>query len=116
MKLLNRFQFVWFAMVMAYFVFLAACTGPRPSASVPKVFPPSSAGEPYHVSFEVKNDGSGEGQVEVNVRLHEKNQQATYFADQKLNLKSHEIVHVIVSVPAPPGDYAAEATAEYPPG
>jgi hypothetical protein len=52
----------------------------------------------------------------VNVRLHEKNQQATYFADQKLNLKSHEIVHVIVSVPAPPGDYAAEATAEYPPG
>lgn len=116
MRLLNRFQYLWLAGVMSYFLFLAACTGPRPSVSTPKVLLPSSVGGPYRVALTVRNEGSGEGQVDVNVRLHEKSKQATYFADQKLNLKSHENVQVIVSVPAPPGDYTAEVEAEYPPG
>jgi hypothetical protein len=114
--MLSRFQICWCILVSFFFVILAACTGPKPNAGPPRVLPPATAGEPYRVSLVVKNEGSGEGQVELNVRLREKNRQATYFADQKVNMKEHESVHVIVSIPAPPGDYTAEVSAEYPPG
>lgn len=114
--MLSRFQVLWLFMVSIVFIALAACTGPRPNAGTPKVIPPASAGEPYRVSLVIKNDGSGEGQIALNVRLHEKSQQATYSADQKVELRGYESVHVIVSVPAPPGDYTAEVSADYPPG
>jgi hypothetical protein len=114
--MLSRFQMLWLVMVSSFFIAFAACTGPRPNAGTPTVLPPVSAGGPYRVSLVVKNDGSGEGQIALNVRLHEKSQQSTYSADQKVELKGHESLHVIVSVPAPPGDYTAEVSADYPPG
>jgi hypothetical protein len=64
----------------------------------------------------VKNRGSGEGQVEVHIWLHEKQSGQTYFADKKVDLRSHESVHLIVEVSAPPGDYTAEVETDYPPG
>ncbi|MFL5812932.1 MAG: hypothetical protein ACJ763_05095 [Bdellovibrionia bacterium] len=114
--MLSRFQTLWLFLVSSVFIVFVACTGPKPSAGPATILPPLSAGAPYRVSLVVKNDGSGEGQIDLNVRLHEKRQQAAYSADQKVNLKGHESVHVIVSVPAPPGDYTAEVSAEYPPG
>lgn len=113
---LTWFKRLWLGSVLSVFAFVAACTGPRPSASAPVVLPKSSPEAPYRVSLVVQNQGSGEGQIEVNVRLHEKNRNETYFADKKVDLRGHENVHLIVSISAPPGDYAAEVDAVYPPG
>jgi len=94
---------------------LLSCTGPRPDTSPARILAPSKSGEPYQVSLVVTNHGSGEGQVEVDVRLHEQKQGAIYFADKKLNLRGHESVHLRVDVDAPPGDYTAEVEIHYPP-
>lgn len=99
-----------------FFALLSACTGPRPEAGAPVILSPAHKDDAYRVSLVVRNQGTGEGQVEVDIWLHEKKRNETYFADRKVNLRSHESVHLIVDVQAPPGEYVAEVKAQYPPG
>jgi hypothetical protein len=65
--------------------------------------------------LDLKNLGAGEGQVEVDVWLHEESRARTYFSDRKVNLRSHENLQIIVEVVAPTGNYTAEVKANYPP-
>lgn len=112
---LTWFKRIWLVSALLMFAFIAACTGPRPSASAPVLLTRVHPDDPYRVSLVVQNKASGEGQVDIHVWLHEKNRKETYFSDKKVNLRSHESVHVIVDVPAPPGDYTAEVESKYPP-
>ena len=91
------------------------CSGPRPSASDPKVTPPSGPNQPYHVTARLENDGPGHGQVEVIFRLRDAHSGHVYQQSDKVTLRSGETAIVGVDISAPPGDYHPEVTVNYPP-
>jgi hypothetical protein len=62
----------------------------------------------------VRNDAAGEGQVSVNVRLHDAAGR-TFQKEQSLNLRRREQVMLVVDIEAPAGTYRADVDVRYPP-
>ena len=91
------------------------CSGPRPSASDPKVTAPSAPNQPYRVTARVENDGPGHGEVQVIFRLRDTHTGRVYQQTEMVTLQSGEAVVVGVDISAPPGDYTPEVTVNYPP-
>jgi hypothetical protein len=97
--------------VAAAVLFVALCSGPKPS-----VEGASLAAVPggYRVTAAVENRG-GEGEIQVTFRLRDRRTGRTLPAEAEAPVRRGERVQVSALVPAPPGDYAVEAEAEYPP-
>jgi hypothetical protein len=90
------------------------CAGPRPEVIRIALVSPGGPGAPYRVEATIHNRGS-EGQVDVRVRLHDRASGVAFQAGRKLELRSGEVGSLVVELPAPPGSYAPEVEAQYPP-
>jgi hypothetical protein len=91
------------------------CSGPRPVASDPRVEAPRRAGDPYHVSALVRNEGPGHGQVQVTFRLRDTRTERVYQQIASVTMDPGESIVVGVDITAPPGQYEPLVEAEYPP-
>jgi ABC-type uncharacterized transport system auxiliary subunit len=92
---------------------LAACSGPHATTSDTRVQASTRPGF-YRVEVRVHNSG-GTGQVELTVRLHNKESGRIVTHTQSVDLQPHDRADVAMEVPAPPGDYTAEVSVAYPP-
>lgn len=91
---------------------LAACAGPRPEARVLSVAPSPQPGD-QRVMVDLTNHSGGKGEIELRVVLRSA-AGTEVAAEQTVELKAREHLVLAVDVPAPPGVYNANATAEYP--
>ena len=91
-----------------------ACVGPQPLVEQQQTMAPARPGEPYTVIARLRNEGPGEGQVDVEVRLVAADG-TTYRQSRKVDLEAHERTIVTVRIPAPAGHYVTQVNARYPP-
>ncbi|MBI3967172.1 MAG: hypothetical protein HY329_16180 [Chloroflexi bacterium] len=91
------------------------CSGPKPVVGEVRLVEPTAPGAPYRVEATVRNDRSGEGQIEVKVRLREKTSGHTVQQELKADLKSNEQTLIVAELKAPAGSYTPEVEVEYPP-
>jgi hypothetical protein len=104
------------AFVVAAVLWVSQCSGPKPSVvGQPRVMAPEQPGDPYRVEGTIRNDGPGHGEVRVTFRLVDKSSGEAYQKDDELQLEGRQTARAVVDMPAPPGDYAAEIEAQYPP-
>jgi hypothetical protein len=90
---------------------VAACAGPRPSVSVVAVAPSPQPGH-ERVTLAVRNAG-GHGEIELAITL--RGRDGSVVRDTRtLDLDAGQRVVVAIDVAAPPGQYAATASALYP--
>lgn len=101
--------------VAAAVLWVVNCSGPRPEAEVVRVVPPAEAGWPYLVEARLRNASHGHGQVTVTFRLRDTATGQTFQEERKVELREGETAGVVAEIHAPPGDYAPELEAEYPP-
>lgn len=93
---------------------VTACRGPRPTVDRQQTVAPARPGEPYTVIARLRNDGPGEGQVDVEVRLVA-DDGTTYRQSRKVDLEAHERTVVTVRIAAPAGHYVTQVNVRYPP-
>ncbi len=99
---------------------LAGCLGPKPGVVEVKKQPPASQGDPYRVQVVIANNGPGEGQVEVSVRLLDKRTQQTIQFDSQdvqLDVGERQSVNFEETLPpdAPPVEQIdVQVAAQYP--
>ncbi|HEU0026903.1 MAG TPA: hypothetical protein VFQ25_07280 [Ktedonobacterales bacterium] len=91
------------------------CSGPRPVASDPRVEAPLRAGDPYHVTALVSNEGPGHGEARVTFRLRDTQTGRVYQQIASVTLDPDETIVVGVDIAAPPSQYEPIVEAEYPP-
>jgi hypothetical protein len=104
------------AFVLAAVLWVSQCSGPRPSVvGQPRVTAPEQPGDPYRVEGTIRNDGPGHGEVRLSFRLIDKASGEAYQKEDELQLEGGQTARAVVEMPAPPGDYAAEIEAQYPP-
>lgn len=108
---MSRTRFVLLLILLAGAI---ACRGPRPHVDEQKTLAPARPGAPYTVVARLRNDGPGEGQVQVDVQLVAADG-TTYRGSQKVDLEPHERTLLTLRIDAPPGDYVTRVTARYPP-
>ena len=101
----------WIAAAM--FAVVAACSGPRATATATKLRPSARAGY-YRVDTRLVNTG-GRGQVELTVRLRNKATARIVTQTQSVDLERRDHTDVTLEIPAPPADYEVEARVDYPP-
>lgn len=89
------------------------CRGPRATATEARLRPSSRTGF-YRVDARLINAG-GSGQVELTVRLRNKQTGWIVTQQQSVELQPHDRDDVSVELPAPPGDYAVDVSVQYPP-
>ncbi len=96
---------------------LCGCMGPRPVVVESHLKAPQAPGAPYVLVVFLRNDGYGEGQVELTARLLSRRRGET--AGQcirQVALRARETVEVVLEFRGvPPGDYRAAVEAVYPP-
>ena len=92
---------------------LAACSGPRATATDTHVQPSTHPGF-YRVEVRLHNSG-GTGQVELTVRLRNTESGRIVTHTQSVDLQPHDRADVAMEIPAPPGNYTADASVAYPP-
>jgi hypothetical protein len=92
---------------------IAACSGPRATATAARVRPSARAGF-YRVEARLVNAG-GRGQVELTVRLRNKETGRIVTQEQPVDLQPRDRADVTLEVPAPPGEYTVDVTVDYPP-
>jgi hypothetical protein len=97
----------------AAFAVVAACSGPRATATATKLRPSARSGF-YRVETRLVNAG-GRGQVELTVRLQNKANGHIVTQTQSVDLERRDHTDVALEIPAPPGDYDVDARVEYPP-
>jgi hypothetical protein len=90
---------------------LAGCAGPRPSVDRVEVAASPQPGC-VRVSIELQNHG-GAGEVEVEITLRDAGARIDAHRDVTLERDAH--VLFVADVEAPPGQWVAEVTAQYPP-
>jgi hypothetical protein len=91
-----------------------ACRGPRPIVDDQQTLAPARPGAPYTVVARLRNDGPGEGQVQVEVQLVAPDG-TTYRQSGKVDLEAHERTVLTLHVDAPPGNYVTHVSTRYPP-
>lgn len=96
-------------------LWVANCSGPRPSVADVQVTAPRAEGEPYLVGALIRNEGRGHGEVKVSFRLRDRASGQTVEQGAKVDLEDGETTRLVVEIQAPPGDYAPMVEAIYPP-
>jgi hypothetical protein len=83
---------------------LSGCLGPKPVLESYTATPPGpGSGDPFRVEAVVANKGPGEGQVEVEVNLKDKQNGAILAADSRLvDLQRDGTEHVLFELELPP--------------
>jgi hypothetical protein len=90
-----------------------ACVGPRVKVTDAAVRPAARAGF-YRVTARLTNAG-GRGQVALTIRLRNTDDGRIVTQAQSIDLEPRDHTDVAVEIPAPPGPYAVDVRAEYPP-
>jgi hypothetical protein len=101
------------AIAIAFTTLILACSGPRATATEGRVRPSARPGF-YRVETQVVNSG-GSGQVDLTVRLRNRATGRIVTQEQPVDLQPRDRADVVVEIPAPPGDYTAEVSVDYPP-
>jgi hypothetical protein len=100
---------------------LASCLGPKPHVVAVQKQPPAAQNDPYRIQVLIENQGPGDGQVEVSVRLVDKQTQQTILYDEQdvhLDKDERQSVNFEESLPphAPTADQIdVQVSAQYPP-
>jgi PBP1b-binding outer membrane lipoprotein LpoB len=82
---------------------LSGCLGPKPVLESYQAEPPQDPGQPFRVEAVVRNAGPGEGEIEVQVRLSDKQTGDVIRRDsQKISLQTGETEHVLFEMDLPP--------------
>ena len=97
----------------AFGALVIACSGPHATATDARVRPSARPGF-YRVETRLVNNG-GSGQVEMTVRLHNKQTGRIVTQEQSVHLQPHDHTDVAVEIPAPRADYAVDVSVQYPP-
>jgi hypothetical protein len=92
---------------------LVACAGPDPAIERVDVLAPRLPGH-VRVELAVVNRSGGHGQVQIEIRLRDARSRRELAAVRMVEIDGHERLVLIVEIPAPDGDYTAEARALYP--
>lgn len=95
----------------------AGCAGPRPSIRQTHLMPPATPGQPYLLQVTIHNQGGGEGEAEMTVRLRSRSTGETVATENRgVALKEQETVSLVIPLQAArPGDYEPVVEVEYPP-
>jgi hypothetical protein len=98
---------------------LTGCLGPKPIVTGVTKQPPTAPDQPYRIQVLVRNDGPGSGQIQVAVRIVDKQTQRIILSnDQEVQLEHEEqSVNFELSLPptAPPLDQLdVQVDAQYP--
>lgn len=99
------------ALAAALATAVGGCAGPRVDASDVRVAPAPRPGM-QRVQATLRNRG-GKGEVKAKVRLRAGDR--LYNAEQSVDVERGDRVELVVDVPAPPGDYTAAVSIDYPP-
>lgn len=91
------------------------CSGPLPIVAGLEIVPPGEPNAPYLLRAEVRNEGSGHGEVEVVFRLRDRRTGRTVEHSSSVELEPGEDTLVVGEIAAPPGDYEPEVEVDYPP-
>lgn len=92
---------------------LVGCAGPDPRIERVAIVAPQLAGH-VRVDLMVVNRSRGHGQVQIEIRLQRTSDPRSLAADRTLELDGHQQLELTVDIPAPDGDYVAQARAFYP--
>jgi hypothetical protein len=92
---------------------LVACAGPDPGIERVDILAPRLPGH-VRVGLSVVNRSGGHGQVQIEIRLRDARARRELAAERTLEIDGHEQLELVVDIPAPDGDYTAEARALYP--
>jgi hypothetical protein len=95
-------------------LFLAGCLGPRPAVAEIHLSPQGRDGS-YRVDLSIENQGRGQGQAAVTIRLRNRKTGATIQKSEKVTLRGLEHTRLIADIVAPPATYDVDASVEYPP-
>ena len=99
---------------------LAGCLGPKPRVVEVQTQPPAGQNDPYRIQVLIENTGPGDGQVEVSVRLvNKQTQQTILYDEQDVQLDKDERQSVNFEESLPPSAPAADqidvqVSAQYP--
>jgi hypothetical protein len=105
---------------LAVVLALTGCLGPRPVVTGVNKQPPASAGEPYRLQALIRNQGPGDGQIQVSVRFVDKRDGHTVLTneqDVQLGKDEQQSVNFELNLPpgAPPPDQIdVQVDAQYP--
>src|ERR1044071_8490955 len=92
---------------------LLGCAGPEPQIERVEVVAPRQPGS-VRVAVVVVNRSGGHGEVQIKIRLRSADRAHTLAAERALEIEGHQRLDLTVDIPAPDGDYIAEANAVYP--
>ncbi len=111
-KRTGQFAFLWLLLVS-----LSGCVGPRPLVIQETLAPPQSPDHPHNLYVQLRNQGSGEGQVEVIARLRSQGtRQVVAETSEAIDLRPHETLTVTLALqPTAPGPYTIDVETHYPP-
>jgi hypothetical protein len=89
---------------LALVLALTGCLGPKPVVTQVNKQPPASAGEPYRLQALIRNQGPGDGQIEVTVRFVDKRDGHVVLTnEQDVQLGKDELQSVNFELNLPPG-------------
>jgi hypothetical protein len=94
-------------------VVVLGCAGPAPGIERVEVVKPQRPGC-VRVELVVVNRSGGHGEVQIEILLRTARPGRMLTADRSLELDGHQRLELSVDIPAPEGDYVAEARAIYP--
>ena len=89
-------------LVLALPLLLTGCLGPKPIVAGVTKQPPTAPDQPYRLQVLVRNDGPGDGQVEVSVRFVDKQTQRIILSDDQDVQLEHEEQSVNFELNLPP--------------
>jgi hypothetical protein len=95
-------------------LWMRGCSGARPVVTRQELHAPRAQAEPYRAEIEVRNEGLGEGEIQVDVRIVDRAGGRSFAEARRLDVRKSEVVRVSIPLWAPRGDYRLEASAEYP--
>ena len=102
-------------LLFACALLLSACFGPKPIIARVNLHAPDRKDDAYILVADVHNEAGGEGEISLAAKLTNRKSGQTYRAEKKVHLGPDETTIVTLRIEAPLGDYATEASTEYPP-
>ncbi len=93
------------ALLLLLVLICTGCLGPKPVLDSYKATPPSGADQPFVVDALIHNVGPGDGQIEVEVSLTNKQTGQTIAQDSKdVHLEKDGTQHVLFNIDLPPSE------------
>jgi hypothetical protein len=118
-----RKRILSFALLLLLMFSISSCLGPQPAVINFTTTPPApGSNDPFRVEAVISNSGPGEGQVEVQVNLKNKQNGETIGQEtHEIEMQPGETQHVLFEIDLPPSDQNLDAQsiqvdvqAEYP--